>query len=302
MPQVTPIRGFTNTPVTKSICVVSTVLALLLLVLLWKQYAALAVDPYILRYSQYWRVATFQLGLVNELDYLLCVLLWFHFKVLERFFGSRKYLLLVAVLALYNAAVTFVVLAALQLLVCVLRAALAAAATGSALSVAYTPTVFNLVAPGPFGLVSLLYVCYGAYVPVTYHFRILLRKPADDAAPADTVLLPLTNHFHIHILYTLFMLNNGWRSVLPCLVGLALGRLYTRDLLAGTKNSALPLAVYAFFVSPLVRKLSLRHAPTPAHARTDDDAVEPLDEMHARERSETPVRPLGRQLLDTLTT
>ena len=103
MAQLTPIRGFTNTPVTRSICMISTVVPIMLSVLAIKYVVKFAIDPYIIQYNQFWRVVTYQLSVVNESDYLITVLLWFQFKVLERFYGSRKYLSIITLFTVYNA-------------------------------------------------------------------------------------------------------------------------------------------------------------------------------------------------------
>lgn len=326
MTQLTPIRGFTNTPVTKSICVLSTFLALGLLVLQLKHYVKLSIDPFIVDYSQYWRIFTFQTTVINESDFLLCIILWFHFKNLERFFGPKKYLSLIALFALYNGAVTFLLLSLGQLLLSTLMALGRTIIQHQDFSFVYTDTFFNSVIPGPLGILSSLYVCYGTYVPISYHFTLVFRKPGTSPAAKKQATLTLNDHFQIQILYTLLIFNNGIALLLPCLVGLAIGRLYTIDLLAGSKSCSLPDLVFSLFVNPrnvrvsplssLRRRLrgyqplSLQHEaqeddirePTP---QNEDDQEEPVDEIRANEnnqRSETPVRPLGRQFLDTFRT
>lgn len=338
MPQITPIKGFTNTPVTRSVCVVSTVATLALLILALKQYLHLAVDPYIIQYSQYWRVATFQFAVVNESDYMLSTILWFHFKTLERFFGPRKYLLLVAVFALYNAAATFLVLSLAQLLVVFLCAAGRMLLFHDPLRLVYFDSVFNLVVPGPVGILALLYVCHGAYIPVLYHFKVLLRKPAGDAdasgllaagAVNSGTVLTFTNHFQIHVVFLVYALNNGFQSLIPAAVGFLIGHLYTHDLLAGSKTWVLPSVVFRFFVAPgKVRRTTARdfrrrlqgyrsvlqipqvQLPEPTPEREDrpdgedEDREVAIDDIrhedeNAAARSTTPVRPLGRQFLDT---
>lgn len=336
MPQITPIRGFTNTPVTRTICILSTVVTLAVLIFSLKPYVKLAVDPFIVEYNQYWRVATFQLSPVNESDYMLLTILWFHFKTLERLFGARKYLLLIVLFALYNAVVTFLVLCLGQLFIVGFIALFKMIVLRQQFQVEYTDTVFNAVASGPFGLISLLYMCHGAYIPVSYHFKILLRKPKESEA-GDTEQsespeslgksITLTNHFQIHVLYTILLLNHGFSTLVPCLIGLFIGHLYTQDLLAGSKNWVLPLLVFRGFVSP--RKLhrsvtrSLRRRiheyqpiedsvePTPVPEQSErpdeEDAEVALDDIRSNEenqegRSATPVRPLGRQFLDTFRT
>lgn len=330
MPQITPIRGFTNTPVTKSICIVVTLSALLVLVLLLKPYLKLAVDPLLVEYAQYWRVATFQLSVVNESDYMLSMVLWFHFKTLERFFGSRKYLSLVVLFALYNAVATVLVLCLGQLLIISIFAATRFLIHRNPFELAYFDTVLNSVIPGPLGILSLLYVCYGTYIPVSYHFKILLRKLSTESS---NYTLNLTNQFQVHIIYILLVLNNGFGSIIACLVGLLIGRLYTLNLLAGSKNWVLPSILFRLFVSP--RKLqrstfrsftrslegyrripatvvesvsetaaeeeSQQDRPEEEDAEVAIDDIRNLDE-NAANRSATPVRPLGRQFLDTFRT
>lgn len=337
MPQITPIRGFTNTPVSRTICIFSTVAALAVLIFSLKPYVKLAIDPFIVEHSQYWRVATFQLSVVNESDYMLTTILWFQFKTLERLFGSRKYLSVIVLFALYNAVVTFLVLCLGQLFIVGFVALFKLVVLRQQFAVEYTDTVFNAVASGPFGLLSLLYVCHGAYIPVSYHFKILLRKPKEDDSGAQGTessgsSITLTNHFQIHVLYTILLLNHGFSTLVPCLVGLLIGHLYTQDLLAGSKNWVLPLLVFRAFVSPrklhknftrsLRRRLhdyqpilessipELTPVPSeegPADRQEDDDAEVALDDIRSNDespegRSATPVRPLGRQFLDTFRT
>ena len=345
MPQITPIRGFTNTPVTKAICMASLVVALSLLVLVLKQYVHLAVDPFIVRYNQYWRIATFQLSVVNESDLLLSVALWFHFKTLERLFGPRKYFSLVVLFALYNAVVTFLVLCVGQLATVYAAAVARALIRRQPLEVVYFDTVFNSVASGPFGILALLYVCHGTYIPVLYHFRILLQKPAEPADQPDTQeqrsgagayildtakkAITLSNHFQVHFFFTLLMLNHGLASLIPCLVGVLIGRLYTQDLLAGSRSWVLPSLLFRLFVAPQklraytvqtfarrwrgYRRLnSVDIEPLPvateeSTGRADEDEAEvAIDDIRLLEdaavRSTSPVRPLGRQFLNTFRT
>lgn len=330
MTQITPIKGFTNTPVTKALCIFSTLSALLILILLLKPYVVLAVNPYLVEFSQYWRVATFQLAVRNESDYMLIILLFFHFKTLERFFGSRKFLSLVTVFALYNAVLIFLILTVGQLLVIAVYALMKWVVWRLQLEVVYFDTIFNTVSSGPMGILSLLYMCYGHYIPTSYHFKILLRKPNEDNsaedegdAPSGTTLT-LTDHFQVHAIYTILMLNNGLASFLPCLVGLIIGRLYTQDLLAGSKNWSVPPFVFRVFVNPrkfhLTLFRSLRRvrgyqsvsqvvedlpqsetSPEVSVQPEEEESEEAIDDINQRnpqERSATPARPLGRQFLD----
>ena len=328
MAQLTPIRGFSNTPVSKAICIISTLVALGLSIFQMKHYVRLSIDPYILEYAQYWRVLTYEMSVVNESDYMLCVLLWFQYKNLERFYGSRKYVSLIGVFALYNSIVCFLAMGLGQL--GVNYAAYLVSLIGSSENggIDYHTTVFNQVALGPLGILSSLYICYGANIPTSYKFKILLSKPTlrDDGEvhPSNSSKeLVLTNHFQIHIIYTLLLLNNGFGSIIPCLVGIIIGKLYSNELLPGSRSWLIPACVFEAFMHP--RKFgsnllsSSRGIPNGGYQTinndntnvneliADEDAEEVLDEGRSNNRAheiraETPVRPLGSQFLDTFRT
>lgn len=329
MAQLTPIRGFTNTPVSKSICILSTILPLVLSILSIKYYLNLVIDPYIIEYYQFWRLFTYQISVVNESDYLLVILLWFQFKILERFYGSRKYLSVVTSFAVANLIACLLVMSLGQLLVYYFMFAVKVILLGhNADSVQYETTILNTVIPGPLGILSSLYVTYGANIPVSYYFKILLKKPSasrDDAKSSGgfSQQLNLTNRFPVHVLYTLLFFNNGFESIVPCLVGLFIGKLYTCELLPMGTSWLLPRGLFQTFINPrkkaehILQNLQRRftHSYHPVSTSTTDeefhdrnaseepeDNDELLDEARQEEsriRAETPVRPLGSQFLDT---
>lgn len=277
---MTPIRGFQNTPVSKAICVVTIVSAILLSITELKPYVILALDPLIVVYNQYWRLAVYQLVVINESDFVVVLVLWFMFKNLERFYGSRKYLSLIALFWLYNALLNFVVMAVGQLTMYGLGYVLLKLWGAKDSHVEYSPTIFNQVAPGPLGIISSLYVAYGKFIPVSYYFQILfslpLRKSSSNGEEGATTGSPeiqveeesgsleregqkqsktrqitLTNQFHIHVIYTLLLLNNGFQSIIPCVVGLLIGKLHTLDILPGSKNWLIPSAIFELFIKPM---------------------------------------------------
>ena len=366
MAQITPIRGFSNTPVSRSVCVLTTVISIAVAVLQYKHYFILAIDPFIVEYGQYWRVATYQFSVINESDFLLTVLLWFQFKTLERFFGSRKYLSVISLFLLYNGVLCFVVMSLGQLLVNFMMyfvSKLNLPLISLALSAKYQVTFLNRAIPGPLGVISSLYICYGKYIPVSYYFKIQLSAenrevesensdhqengvtllPADASAaaaasrhdngassalsnpspvssvsPEPTPSAPglfselnLTNHFQIHAIYTLLLINNGIHSIIPCVVGIIVGKLFISDLLVGSNRWSIPLPIYYLISSPskawsrytglLQLRLGGYHP-----VRTEEEPEEVNDDVRSTEgagiRAETPVRPLGSQFLDTFRT
>ncbi|KAL6453084.1 DSC2 DSC E3 ubiquitin ligase complex subunit 2 [Candida maltosa Xu316] len=335
MTQLTPIRGFTNTPVSRAICILSTIIPISLSVLSIKYLVKFAIDPYIIQYNQFWRIITYQLSVINESDYLISVLLWFQFKVLERFYGSRKYLSMITLFYFYNAIASLFIMSLGQLIIYYVVFAIKVYVLGNKMgTIHYQLTFLNEVIPGPLGILSSLYVCFGTNIPISYYFTILLKKPKsddqeveqEDSSPSKA--LRLTNMFPIHILYTLLILNNGLQSLIPCLVGLLIGKLYTYDLLPGSSSWLIPNIVFQLFINPskrfnswvsAIKRRFTRYervsteddssngdnSPSEESTEEPDDNDEILDEARQQEnriRAETPVRPLGSQFLDTFRT
>ncbi|CCG25849.1 hypothetical protein CORT_0C04750 [Candida orthopsilosis Co 90-125] len=329
MVQLTPIRGFTNTPVSKSICIISTILPLVLSILSIKYYLNLGIDPYIIEYYQFWRLITYQLSVINESDYLLVILLWFQFKVLERFYGSRKYLSVITSFAISNSIVCLLVMSLGQLLVYYVMFIVKVVLLGyDAGSVQYQTTILNTIIPGPLGIISSLYVTYGANIPVSYYFKIVLKKPSSGGNDVKSIgpfsqQLNLTNRFPVHILFTLLFFNNGFKSIIPCSVGLLIGKLYTFELLPMGTSWLLPRGFFHMFINPrkkvehiwqyLQQRFTHDYQPLSVSNTNEElqdrnvseepeDNDELLDETRQEEsriRAETPVRPLGSQFLDT---
>ncbi|RLV89833.1 putative membrane protein [Spathaspora sp. JA1] len=261
MTQLTPISGFVNTPISKSICILSTILPISLSILVWQHYVTLAIDPFIIEYSQFWRIFTYQFAVINESDFLLTALLWFQFKVLERFYGSRKYLSIIVLFAVYNALACFLFMSVGQLVWYYITYFVKSTILHYDLSdIHYTQTILNEVIPGPLGILSSLYVSYGSYIPLMYHFKILLTEPKTDdqgqeiEESGSSKELNLTNKFPVHVLYTILILNNGFKSIVPCTVGLIIGRLHTYDLLPGGKSWLIPNVLFQLVAHP-VRKI-----------------------------------------------
>lgn len=256
---LTPIKGFTNTSVTRAICLASTVLAITLSVLDSKYLVRLTIFPALVDYKQYWRVLTYQLSVVNESDYLLTCFLWYYFKNLERFFGSRKYLSLISLFALYNSIICFLCLVVGDRVVLLLKSLSFPFTNPDYSGSIQKSSIFNEVTSGPLGILSSLYVCYGAKIPASYQFKLLLRDPLFPIAngalgrllcaisPSE---ITLSNHFPVSLLFALMALNGGLGSILPCLVGCFVGKLYVSDILLGQKMWQIPEWVFPWLVHP----------------------------------------------------
>lgn len=316
MGQLTPIRGFVNTPIIKLICILTSVITVGVSVFQLKHLFSLSIDPFIVEYHQYWRLALFQLSFINESDFLLGIILWFQFKVLERFYGTRKFLSVIVLFWLYNGVITLLVMGLGQLVINVLDFMVLKAFGLD--NYKFFDTFLNTITAGPIGLLSSLYVCYGWYIPISYEYEILLGKkpensettePSSDTKTAKSIRL--TDHFQLHALYTIFLLNNGVTSLIPGLIGLFIGRLYVSDLLPG-KPWLIPVGVFRFIINPVSTVLrsfdtlrswfsgyqSIQEPIEQVNEQVDYDN-EPEDEAINEIRAETPVRPLASQFLNT---
>ena len=342
MAQLTPIRGFTNTPTTKTICILSTIIPLTLSILSLKYVVKFAIDPYIIEYDQFWRLFVYQLSVINESDYLISVLLWFQYKVLERYYGSRKYLSIITLFYIYNSIVCLFIMSLGQLVIYYLIFSIKVFIFGSnPEDIHYQLTFLNEITPGALGIISSLYVCFNTNIPVSYYFKILLKKPKDgnelEESSSPSKELSLSNLFPVHILYTLLLLNNGLQSIIPCFVGLLIGKLYVYELLPGGSSWLIPNFIFQLVINPnrkfkawiyLLKRRFSRYQRLNEDQENDvsnssnnqrstagesvldesqlneepDDNDEILDEARQQEsqiRAETPVRPLGSQFLDT---
>lgn len=199
------------------------------------------------------------------------------------------------------------------------------------MEVVYFDTMFNTVCSGPVGIVSLLYICYGKFIPTSYYFKIYVRKNAEresavdsESSHDDSTSITLPDSFQIHALFALLLFNNGFASFVPCIVGSIIGKLYNQELLAGSKNWVIPTPLFRLFVNP--RKLpgnwpgylvpwngyspvslAVNDSSQPevmsdtreqAEEEETEEAIDDINIRNPQERSATPARPLGRQFLD----
>lgn len=317
MTQLTPIRGFTSTLVTRSIIIISTIIPILLSIVNVKYWVILSVVPYLTQYHQFWRIVTFQLSAINESDYLFIVIIFWYFKPLERFYGSHKYFLIISLLFVYNAITTIIVMGFGQLSSAFVASLIKHLLFGNT-SEDFNITIFNEIISGPLPLLSSLYICYTKFIPVSYEFVIELTNPLIKLDEQETVTptskrIILTNHFPVQIIYTLMFINNGFKSFIPCIIGLIVGKLYIYELLPKSRSWNVPKLVYELFINPVnvITKMNWpfttsQYQPVPQSENPiviDQEETDDQDDFAVNERNqiraETPVRPLTGQFLDT---
>jgi len=83
--------SFTNTPVTRALVLGLVMGSIAATIFDVKHYFYLLIDPHILRYHQPWRIFLFQLCYTNSSEVLFACMTLYNMRVIERFWGSRKY-------------------------------------------------------------------------------------------------------------------------------------------------------------------------------------------------------------------
>lgn len=258
MEELTPINGFKNVPISKLICITSIILPLFISIFQLKMFLDLSIDPHIVKYFQYFRIFTFQFSVTTESDYLLSIILWIHFKVLERLYGSRKFLSVIILFWVYNTIICVTSIFSIRLFlktVCYLVELITKRRTN------FDKVVNNLINPvnlGPLGIISSLYECYCKYIPKCYQFEIELHKKRykthlqnkDFQKPLEKKKITISNFFFLHVVYLIILFNNMFKSIIPCLVGLMIGKYYVGKHYFLGKNLVISESIFSFIVNP----------------------------------------------------
>jgi len=158
--------GFHHTPITRTLLFTLILTSLLSTLTSTKPYFHLQIHPHILGQHQFSRIPLFQLLYANSGELLFASLLLYHLRLLERLFGSRKYLSLL----LYTYAATSLAVPAVLFL-----------------GWGVTYGRWNYVPPGPTPLLFALLSQYHAAVPGTYKFGVVLPGGAGELNGSDKV-------------------------------------------------------------------------------------------------------------------
>lgn len=214
--------GFTHTPV--SLCLILTTIGGSVLSTLMdvKYLLPIRPTPHIYPYLQLSRVLSYQLAYTNSSELLFGTVLIYHLRVLERLWGSRKFLSFV--LAVYGtlAVVTPVLVGLLSLL---------------------SRGWYNYLPAGATGLVVAGVACWSDEVPVLYRYRVVLpgTTVGDDDAPAAAGGgrssggggggVTLSDKSTVYVLAAQLALSQFPYNLLPAGVGWVVGSAWRADLL-----------------------------------------------------------------------
>jgi membrane associated rhomboid family serine protease len=158
--------GFSSAPLTRLFLFTLLLTSLLATLLSSKPLFHLQILPHLLQQHQFYRLLTFQSIYANSGELLFSTLLLYHLRLLERLFGSRKFLSCIV----YSGAATSVLAPAVLLLGWWL--------TGGR---------WNYLPPGPTPVLFALLAQYHAAVPGTYKFALLLPGGVGELVASDKI-------------------------------------------------------------------------------------------------------------------
>lgn len=241
--------GFTNAPVSQ-VLVFGTVIGSLVASLTdTRYYLPIAVVPHIWGYGQLWRVLTWGWVWTNSTEVLFGVLGFYQLRVVERIWGSRKFLVGPSDTLAWitksrnytnNAPQSFIIatlpyttLLPPLLLTFVLRP----------LSFGYV----NYLPSGPTAILFALLANYYAAIPYTYKYRIAPSTPSPSStSPTQQATsiwsrsLTVTSKATSYLAPFQLALSQLPGSAIAAAVGWAVGTAYRRDLLPGVQGWRVP--------------------------------------------------------------
>lgn len=200
---------FKHFPLSRALCIFSTVVPMLVSLMGMKYIFYYSYDPFISQYRQLWRMITVQLAYVNESQVFISVIVFYLLRDLERLFGTPKYL--GVIMATYSYTLLLIALLA---------------------SVKFYTGMqwLNSVSSGPTTVIFALLANYRDYIPVMYKFEIAITEERK---------ITLTDHFLIYILCFHLSVSQGLGTLALALLGWILGDLISRGVIPG-KHWRLP--------------------------------------------------------------
>lgn len=278
-------KGFRHMQVSAYFAVFIVVVPLLISICDLKGLFVFAWSPFISEWSQYWRLVGLQAQFQNQSEVSLgVVFVAFKLKALERYYGSVKYFKILVMLSTYN----FICITILGFIL-------------------HTLGINLFIPSGPFGIIFGLVYPYWTYVPTTYISQFDFSGLSSFKPLSEPIFIQLTDNFGFNILLLCLLLNEGISSVFPSIIGYFIGYLYFNNLVPFTDVS---LDFMDNYIYSLIKEQNISSNPLSSVNNgnnngndndNDNDALEIETDNITRDNSpdDTPVRPFGRQLLDT---
>lgn len=225
--------GFADTPVTKLWIYFSLCMPIFVSLAESQYLFDLAIDPQLLKWGQWWRLITNQLIYTNQSEALLSTMLIYNMRVVERFYGTRKYLSFVLLTFIFSC---FAVPVLCYLVSC-------------------TPFItIGTISPGQTSTICAALYSYHTLVPVVYRFQI---SPLGSQPKWG-----LSDKAFVYIIALQLIAFHGLDSPIAAGLGWTFAALVQNDIIPG-KSWRLPLYSH-LHLEPAVRQGTDRADSVPA--------------------------------------
>ncbi|KAF2754012.1 hypothetical protein EJ05DRAFT_514496 [Pseudovirgaria hyperparasitica] len=212
--------GFSHTPVSRILVFYIIASALLVSLTDNRQYIFILVDRHLWGYHQFWRLLTWQAAYLNSVEVICAVWTVYGLRVVERGWGSRKFMSFILTTLPYT-----------TLLPPLLTALILRPLTLNSI---------NLLPAGPTPLIFALLAQYHASVPATFRYRLLTRRPPSTSTSTSTqpsssppASLTLTSKSLSYIFPLQLALSQLPGSAIAAAVGFAVGYACRNEVLPG---------------------------------------------------------------------
>lgn len=274
--------GLFNYPITKACMVFTAVVPLIAAVTDYKYIFLAQFDPFIVKYHQYHRLFIFQLCALNESDVILLMLVWYHYRHLERLFGSYKYINMIILTLIYTTSILVVVNMIANIILPVM--------------------LLNRLPTGTFPTVIALFHFYKQYTPQIYDVNLLLTRPWSGKNPNNSFSWRINNQVFLNLIIVMLLLNQGLTGVFCGFFSWIIGIFMDRGLLPGVDHWRIPFLIHIQHGGETLTSQRNYHIPSALSQGNNRDSLTPTpnQDMHPDDEPEDePQRSLGTQFLDT---
>ncbi|EMC98154.1 hypothetical protein BAUCODRAFT_67115 [Baudoinia panamericana UAMH 10762] len=213
--------GFSNAPISQGLVASVVLLSILATVTDTKYYLWIEIRPHLFDYGQFWRLLTWQLCYTNSTEVLFAAMTFYHLRIVERLWGSRKFASFIL------STLPYTTLLPPLLLVLVIR-----------------PLSFgriNYLPAGPTPIVFALLAQYHAAIPYFYKYRLSSSVPTSTSAGTQREYgLDLTSKSTSYLLPLQLALSQLPGSAIAAAVGWLIGFAYRREILPGAARWRVP--------------------------------------------------------------
>ncbi|KAJ9618660.1 hypothetical protein H2203_008864 [Taxawa tesnikishii (nom. ined.)] len=209
--------GFTSAPITRFLVVGVVVCSMLASITDTKYYFWIAVKPHLRDYRQLWRLLTWQLCYTNSTEVLFAAMTLYQLRVIERLWGSRKFVFPTVDTTVYHITSPILLAAIIRPL--------------SLNNINYLPA-------GPTPIVFALLAQYHAAIPYLYKYRLSASSTPDpDIATSGVILTSKATSYLLPLQLALSQLPG---SAVAAGIGWLVGYGYRMEILPGAASWRIP--------------------------------------------------------------